>query len=190
MKKVESLKSKLKPGEVYRRADLEKWSTAVDRHLQDLVKSGVLEKLAGGLYYVPKQSVFGKAPANDNELVEAFLKDNRFVITSPNDYNGLEVGTTQLYNTRLVYNYMRHGNFKLGNRTFQFVRKLYVPEKVTKEFLFVDLVNNLKNLPEDQSAILQKVKEKVALLDKSRLKYIVSRFGTVSTRKFFDSIMK
>lgn len=190
MKKVESLKRKLKPGEVYRRADLEQWSTAVDRHLQELVGSGVLEKLAGGLYYVPKQSVFGKAPANDNDLVEAFLKDNRFVITSPNEYNGLGVGTTQLYNTRLVYNYKRHGDFKLGNRTFRFVRKLYVPEKVSKEFLFVDLVNNLKNLAEDQSAVLQKVKEKVVLLDKSRLKYIVSRFGTVSTRKFFDSIMK
>src|SRR5580692_9296269 len=102
MKQVEVLKNRLKEGEVYRRADLRKWSTSVDRHLQQLVKDGTLEKLSGGLYYVPKQSVFGKTPADEKELVGAFLKDDRFLVMSPNDYNTLGVGTTQLYNMRRV----------------------------------------------------------------------------------------
>lgn len=190
MKQVEALKRKLKQGEVYRRAELEQWSTAIDRHLQELVKTGTLEKLANGLYYVPKQSIFGKAPAEDHELISAFLKDSRFVIVSPNDYNSLGVGTTQLYNTRRVYNYKRHGDFKLGNRTFHFVRKPYVPEKVTQEFLLVDLVNNLKELAEYETKVLENVKEKAKAMNKARLKYLTDHFGTVRTRKLFDSFWK
>jgi hypothetical protein len=121
VEKLDLLKKKLRRGKVYRRADLQQWSKSVDRHLQELVKEGTLEKLSGGLYYVPEHSTFGNVPAEENDLVEGFLKDNHFLITSPNDYNALGVGTTQLYNTRRVYNHKRHGEFKLGNRSFQLV---------------------------------------------------------------------
>ena len=60
------------PGQVYRREDLARWSNAVDRHLRQLVEEGTLTKLAGGLYAYPKQTVFGKAPAEDDELVALF----------------------------------------------------------------------------------------------------------------------
>jgi hypothetical protein len=187
--KVELLKKNLKQGEVYRRADLQLWSTAVDRHLQELIKEGVLEKLSGGLYYVPTQSAFGKAPADENELIRAFLKDDRFVITSPNDYNMLGLGTTQLYNMRKVYNYKRHGEFKLGNRTFQFVRKQFVPEKISKEFLLVDMVNNFKNLAEYQPALMENVFKKSKEMNSKELRELVRNFGTVGTKKIFASIL-
>src|ERR1700749_1014292 len=95
VKPLDTLRKKLKPGEVYRRADLQAWSTSVDRHLQELVKNGTLEKLSGGLYYVLTQSTFGKVPAEEHALVEAFLKDRDFLLTSPGDYNALGVGSTQ-----------------------------------------------------------------------------------------------
>jgi len=40
MKQVELLKKQLKPGKVYRRADLAQWSKSVDRHAQELVENG------------------------------------------------------------------------------------------------------------------------------------------------------
>lgn len=190
MKTLNTLKKQLKPGEVYRRADLQQWSTAVDRHLQDLVKDGTLEKLSGGLYYVPRLSVFGKTPADEHELVTAFLKDDDFVVTSPNDYNALGLGTSQLYNERRVYNKKRHGKFKLGNRTFNFVRKPFVPGKLTKEFLLVDLVNNLGRLEEDQPALLDNVKLKLGEMDLGKLMGLVDNFGTVGTRKKFSEFLK
>jgi hypothetical protein len=58
----------------------------------------------------------GEFPA----LVKAFLKTDRFVLTSPNAYNQLGLGTTQLYNKRVVYNQKRHGTFPLGNRLVTF----------------------------------------------------------------------
>ena len=119
-----------------------------------------MEKLSGGLYYAPQNSAFGKTPAEEHELLRAFLKDDRFLVTSPSDYNALGVGTTQLYNTRRVYNHKRHGTYKLGNRMFHFVRKLYVPKKLTREFLLVDLVNNLNHLAEDQPTLVENIKKK------------------------------
>lgn len=190
MKQLEKLKRQLKPGEVYRRADLLEWTSAIDRHLPQLVKDGALEKLSGGLYYAPRQSVFGKTPADEQELVSSFLKDNRFVVTSPSDYNTLGVGTTQLYNERRVYNQKRHGVFKLGNRTFNFVRKPYVPTKVTREFLLVDLVNNINRLEEDQKVLLDNVKRKVKEVDKNKLKQLVRDFGTVGAKKKFADLLK
>ncbi|HEY1047297.1 MAG TPA: DUF6088 family protein, partial [Bacteroidia bacterium] len=118
MSRLKELKSKLRSGKVYRRSDLSEWSNAVDRHLKELLKEGVLEKLSQGLYYVPKTSVFGRVPPDEETLVRSFLKDNRFLILTPNSYNSLGLGTTQLYNKKVVYNHKRLGKFKLGNREF------------------------------------------------------------------------
>jgi hypothetical protein len=48
------------------------------------------------------------------KLVASFLRDDRFLLVSPNAYNILGVGTTQLHNTPVVYNHQRHGRFNLG----------------------------------------------------------------------------
>lgn len=189
VKTLALIKKHLKAGSVYRRADLMDLSTSVDRHLHQLVADGTLVKLSGGLYYKPKETAFGKAPADEEALVRSFLKDDDFVITYPNNYNNLGLGTTQLYNKRRVYNRKRHGEFTLGNRSFEFVRKPYVPGKVTKEFLLVDLVNNLKNLEEDSSAVLTNVESKLGDMDAKRLKQLVRKFGTISTKKFFSPII-
>ena len=70
------LRQHIKQGEVYRRSDLEYYSTAIDRHLAQLTKEGILIKLNQGLYYAPKQSKFGVVPPDDRQLVERFLKDD------------------------------------------------------------------------------------------------------------------
>ncbi len=189
MTRIEELKQHLKAGKVYRRADLRKWSNSVDRHLQQLVAEGVLEKLSGGVYYVPKKSAFGKAPANDASLVHSFLKDGRFVIVSPNDYNVLGLGTTQLYNSQKVYNHKRHGKFQLGNRTFHFIRKPHVPTRVTEEFLLVDFLNNLDTLAEEKLSLLSNVSKKVKKMNALKLKLAAREYGTIRTRKFLDPLL-
>lgn len=183
MTALEKVKSHLKEGAVYRRNELAQWSASVDRHLNALVQDGTLEKLSQGIYHVPQKSVFGKTPPEEQALVRSFLKDDRFLLTSPNAYNSLGVGTTQLYNTRIVYNHKRHGEFVLGNTKFEFRMQPYFPEKITPEFLLVDLVNNLDTLAEDRQAILNKVLAKIATLDASKLQYAVQTYGKVRTKK-------
>lgn len=189
MNRLEELKSHLKQGRVYRREDMIEWSNAIDRHLEKLVEESVVEKLAQGLYYVPKISAFGKVPPDEDVLVRGFLKDDRFLLVSPNSYNSLGVGTTQLYNKKVVYNHKRHGIFKLGNREFDFQRKYDFPTKITQEFLLVDLVNNLEELAEDRAVVLNKVLSKAKQLPTQKLKLAITKYGSVKAKKLFKEVI-
>jgi hypothetical protein len=189
MTKLQDFKKHLRPGHVYRRQDLARWSNAVDRHIRQLVEEGTLRKLAGGLYLRPKETVFGKAPAEDEKLVASFLKDHRFLLASPNAYNTLGVGTTQLYDKTVVYNYKRHGQFSLGGRTFDFRVKPSFPSKLTTEFLLVDLVNNLERLAESREEVLARVKERATALNVPRLQRAAREYGNVRTKKFFSEAL-
>jgi hypothetical protein len=186
MTKLDELKRHLKPGRVYRREDLTRWSTSVDRHLKQLVESGVLGKLSGGLYACPKETVFGQAPAKDSDVVSAFLKDDRFLLASPNAYNSLGVGTTQLYDKTVVYNHKRHGDFQLGGRKFAFRVKPRFPKSLTKEFLLVDLVNNVDQLAEAKNEVLNRVTQRLTSSDGPRLRRAVREYGSERTKKFFE----
>jgi hypothetical protein len=190
MTKLQELKRHLRPGRVYRRQDLAQWSNAVDRHLKQLVSEGTLTKLAGGLYLYPKETAFGKAPPEDGKLVGTFLKDDRFLLASPNAYNSLGVGTTQLYDKTVVYNHKRHGTFFLGGRKFNFRVKPSFPRTLSKEFLLVDLVNNLDRLAESKKEVLARVKERVESYDLPRLERAAREYGNVGTKKFFAQALK
>jgi hypothetical protein len=189
MTKLQEVKKHLRPGHVYRRQDLARWSKAVDRHIKQLLQEGTLRKLAGGLYLCPKDTVFGKAPAEDEKLVASFLKDNRFLLASPNAYNTLGVGTTQLYDKTVVYNHKRHGQFSLGGRSFDFRVRPAFPRKLSKEFLLVDLVNNLDRLAESRDEVLVRVKEQAASLDMPRLQRAAREYGNVRTKRFFSEAL-
>ncbi len=190
MDRVAELKQQLKPGKVYRREDLTKYSNAVDRHLAQLVDEGFLEKVATGLYYFPKQSVFGTVPPDDEVLVRSFLKDDHFLLTSPNSYNALSVGTTQLYNKRVVYNHKRHGEVDLNGRKFFFHKTPYFPRKATPEFLLVDLVNHLDTLAEDREMVLRNALVKAKTMDFNKLKYAVREYGHSKTKKLFQPVLQ
>ncbi len=190
MSKLDELKKHLRAGQVYRRSDLAQWSNAVDRHMKALVRAGVLKKLSGGLYYYSKKTSFGEVPPEDEKLVRAFLKDDRFLLTSPNAYNALGVGTTQLYNEQVVYNHKRHGKFQLGGRMFDFRIKPHFPYTSSEAFLLVDLVNNLDALAEDTQKVLSRIKTKALRMDYKPLQKAVNAYAGGKAKNFFNEAMK
>ncbi|MHB1936852.1 MAG: hypothetical protein ACYCOR_09715 [Acidobacteriaceae bacterium] len=173
----------LRAGRVYRREDLLPFSKAVDRHLRELVADGLLTKLAQGLYYAPRNSNFGALPPADGALIAAFLRDKDFLMFSPSAYNSAGLGTTQLYHRTWVYNHKRHGIFKLGNREFDFRMKPRFPRKLTPEFLFVDALNHLGELAEDQAEVMARAKDRMSSFDQQRLQRALANYGTVATKK-------
>jgi hypothetical protein len=177
------LADELQAGRVYRREDLARLSNAVDRHLNELVSAGMLKKLAPGLYYAPKQSNFGPLPPTDEQVVKGFLRDKDFLVFSPSSYNTVGLGTTQLYNSTLVYNHKRHGVFRLGNRQFDFRVKPRFPKKISREFLYVDLLNNLGELAEDRDAVLSQAVSKLPSFEMDRLQEALESYGNMATRK-------
>ena len=186
MTKFDQFKAKLSPGQTYRRADLVEWSTAVDRHLKQALQAGVLTKLSSGLYYAPKQTAFGAAPPKDATLVSTFLKGAPFLLVSPNAYNGLGVGATQLHNMTVVYNHKRHGTFALGGRSYVFRMKPVFPRTLSVEFLLVDLVNNLDQLGEDTEDMRRRVMVRLAATDQTALRKAVQSYGSERTKTFFN----
>ena len=186
MNALEELKKHLRPGQVYRRVDLEQWSTAVDRHLKQMVEGRILQKLSQGLYYYPEKASFGPVPPEDEKLMRAFLKSDDFLLTSPNLYNSLGVGTTQLYNKRVVYNHKRHGLFELGGKEFDFRLKHKFPKELSEEFLLVDLLNNLNELAEDREDVLRRVKEKILKDSESQIRRSVNAYAGERTKTLFN----
>lgn len=191
MKKLSTMRSHLRAGKVYRREQLKSYSPSVDRELKVLVESGTLRKLETGLYYVPKKTVFGEAPPDRKEVIKAFLGDDDFLLTSPNNYNSLGVGTTQLYNNTVVYNHKRHDKLQLAGSFLEFRRPAKgFPKSLSKEFLLVDLLNNLDNLPEDANSVRQHVKRKLEQFDKTKLKLMVKKYGKIKIKNFFEELLK
>ncbi|NHK27107.1 hypothetical protein FF098_004210 [Parvularcula flava] len=189
MTALSDLKRKLRPGQVYRRADLARWSKSVDRHLRQLVEEGRLVKVSAGLYRTPRKTRFGDAPAAPDKLVERFLKDDRFLMVSPNAYNGLGVGATQLYNETIVYNAKRHGRHELDGRKYDFRQKPWFPTRVTPEFLLVDLVDNLGRLAEDQDALASRAKERARQMDRQALKKAVRDYGGQRAKRLLGPVL-
>lgn len=190
MSALNELKKRLRPGQVYRRQDLAKWSTAVDRHLRQLVDEGRLKKVSGGLYMAPRKTRYGLAPAPAEKLVESFLKDDRFLMVSPSAYNGLGVGATQLYNEPVVYNLKRHGRFELGGRVYDFRKKPSVPAKLTQEVLLVDLLQNLDRLAENKSEVLPRALRRARDMNPSRLTKAARDFGSVRAERLVSQALE
>lgn len=187
---MDLLKQHIKQGEVYRRSDLEYYSTAIDRHLAQLTEKGSLIKINQGLYYAPKQSKFGAVPPDDRQVVERFLKDEDFLIISPNVFNSLGLGLTQLYNTTWVYNHKRKGEFHLNGKTFEFKLKSSFPKNISEEYLLVDLLNNLESLAEDVTLVLDKLPNNVRSFNTDALMKATQQYGSGKTKRVIKSIVR
>jgi len=182
MKNAEKLKNTMQPGQVYRRQDLVSSSTAVDRDLKTLVASGDVQKLAGGLYYRPDKNSFGVTRPDDRGLLRAFLKTDDFLLTSYNHFNQLGLGLTQVYNHYLVYNHKRSGDFTLGGKRFKFRLVPAYPHELSKEFLLVDLLNNLKHLPDNTDLVRQNLKYHLSAFNLKKVRECLARYGRPASR--------
>ena len=115
-------------------------------------------------------------------------KINNSSLCSENAYNSLGVGTTQLYNEKLVYNYKRDGRHMLNGRSFYFLKRPRFPTKSSQEFLLVDLMNNLHLLAEDKESVLKNATEKAQYMDRSKLMRAVHSYAGARARKFFEGL--
>jgi hypothetical protein len=187
---MNQLNQHIKNGQVYRRSDLEYYSNSIDRHLAELTAEGLLIKVSQGLYYAPRKSKFGIVPPDDNSLIERFLKDDDFLLISPNSYNGLGFGLTQLYNITWVYNHKRKGKFELNGKLFEFTLKTSFPKIVTKEFLLVDLLNHLEFVAEEQAVVINKLPSKLKDFNLNELMKITQQYGSGKTKRILKSLIR
>ena len=173
----------MKMGRVYRRQDLLGQTTALDRDLKSLVSKGLVKKLSGGLYYRPRKSPYGTPPPPNEALVKAFLKTDDFLLTSYDYFTQLGLGLTQVYNHHLVYNHKRSGYFLLGGKRFKFRVVPAFPTSLTKEYLLVDMLNNLTKLPDNSEFVERNLKTSLREYDQKRLHECLAHYGRPMARK-------
>lgn len=180
----------IEQGKVYRRSDLEYFSSSVDRELAALINNEYLIKVSQGLYYAPLKSKFGIVPPNEHVLIERFLKEDDFLILSPNSYNVLGLGLTQLYNVTWVYNHKRKGTIELSGQKFEFKIKSSFPKQLSKEFLLIDLLNNIHLIAESQNDIIQKLPIKILEFDQEKLRQMTLRYGSGACKSLIKSLLR
>lgn len=183
------LLSNLTQGHVYTRGELAGLSKSVDRELKWL-EGNQLKKVAPGLYYYPAQSRFGSLPPEDNELIRKFLGTSDFLVLPLSLYNNLELGLTQLPTTVKVYNHKRHATITLADRQYEFKRPNNgFPKKIDKEFLLIDLLNNLDSIGEDPEIIKQRIVRKINNFNSLFLLISVERYGKIAAKKFLRDLL-
>jgi hypothetical protein len=89
-----------------------------------------------------------------------------------------------------VYNHKRKGTFKLNGKTFEFKIKSSFPNKLAKEFLLVDLLNNLDELAEDQNKALRNLPNKLSDFNGHELLRVTQQYGSGKTKQLLKSIFR
>ena len=185
------LLSKISAGKVYSWSELKKHSRSPGRDITRLLQAGLLKKVGPGLYLRPKKSRFGAVPATEEQLVRQFLKTKDFLLFSTNQYNVLGLGLTQLKNETVVYNTKRHDTVYLSDRAYHFKRPNNgFPKKLTKEFLLVDLINNIKFVGESSEDLKNRIVDKVCAgqFNQPLLQELAVKYGKISTKKFMNQL--
>ena len=100
------------------------------------------------------------------------------------------MGLTQLYNTIWVYNHKRKGEFKLNGKIFEFKIKSSFPNQLTKEFLLVDLLNNLDELADDKYQTLKNLPKNLNGINDDELMRVTQQHGSGSTKQLLKSIYR
>lgn len=174
---------RLEPGRVYRTRDLAPWSKNTPRLARRLEREGTLVRLRNGLFLHPRTGRFGPVPPTDVELLRRFLDHTPFVVTGPDRWNALGLGTTAAFAYPRVYNRKRSGMFTLGGRVFD-LHKVAFPEHPPKEWYVVDLLENAERGGASRSELeraLAKALRRRAF-DPRRLRKMAEEFGLKRTQ--------
>ena len=117
------------------------------------------------------------------------MKTDDFLLTSPNAYNSLGLGLTQLSNELVVYNRKRIGKFELGGIVFNFKRPINFPKTPSREFFLVDLLNNLEELPDPLDSLLSSLGRRIKEFSRPKLERNARAFGKARTIKMLMSLI-
>lgn len=179
------------PGCVYRTRDLRQWTENPTRMAKRLVAQGRLKPLAQGLYAAPRPTRFGEAPPKAEAILDALLDHTPFVLTGPEYWNALGLGSTALFPKQLVYNTKRSGEFDLGGRRF-ILRRVAFPAQVTREWYAVDLVEHRDTVGLATDVLVRRMRNVITQggLDRDRLRETAREYGTRNTQNLVQQALE
>jgi hypothetical protein len=179
----------LKPGRVYRTADLARWGRNATRLARRLESDGRLRQLAHGLYVCEARSPFGPVPPTDEAVLGAFLNRSPYVISGPSRWNRLGLGSTAMFADTWVYNTRRTCTLKVGSRRLH-LRRVRFPRRPTPEWYAIDLLLHHRavgmSLDDLEGALRSALS--AGRFDPHLLREAAGEYGIQSTRDLVDRI--
>lgn len=174
----------LKAGQVYRTRDFARWTSNPPRLVRRLTQEGRLRPLAHGLFAYPKQGRFGAVPPTDEAVMRAFLGGAPFVLTGPERWNALGLGTSAAFAAQLVYNTKRSGEFQLGGRRY-LLRRVAFPTRPSPEWFVVDLFQHAEQAAADRDDLTRALGEALrrGRFAADRLRACAQEYGSRDTQQ-------
>lgn len=139
---------------------------AIFKSLERMVKKGELKRAEKGLYYIPKNSIFGELSLSIKEFIQKYLYigDRRIgYITGVNLFNKYGL-TTQLSNSIEIATNTRKNPREFDGIKIKFIQnKAPITEKNIKYLEILDILKNLKKIPDSNIAESYMLVKKVIL---------------------------
>jgi predicted transcriptional regulator of viral defense system len=169
---------------------------AAAKTLERLIKKGIIKRISTGVFYVPKQTMFGEIKPQEEELLKSYLFDNGkriAYITGLSLYNRLGF-TTQIPKTIKIASRDKRIYAAIGNIKGKPI-KSYIDVTENNYYLLeiLDVLKDFKQIPDlDKKSGIKLLTERmkkfedneISLLIKYALKY------PPRTRAFLGSILE
>ncbi len=184
--KVEEKINSIKDGETFTYQQLSidnsEYQTAA-KSIERLIKKGIIKRISPGIFYKPKQTVFGELLPNNEEIIKPYLfKNNKRIayITGTLLYNKLGL-TTQVPQTIKIAS--RENEIKINKSNIKAIPAKSYVDVTNKNYQYLEILDAIKDFKKIQdlniengiiilSNILKKFKqEEVRKIIKYSLKY-------------------
>lgn len=170
---------------------------AIFKSLERMVKKGELKRAEKGLYYIPKNSIFGELSLSIKEFIQKYLYigDRRIgYITGVNLFNKYGL-TTQLSNSIEIATNTRKNPREFDGIKIKFIQnKAPITEKNIKYLEILDILKNLKKIPDSNIAesymLIKKVILSLAYEEIMTLLELAEKYYTVVVLALLGSMVE
>lgn len=116
--------------------------------------------------------------------MRAFLDGAPFVLTGPERWDALGLGTSASFAAQLVYNTKRSGEFQLGWRRY-LLRRVALTKQPSPEWFVVDLFQHAEQAAADRDDLTRALGEALRRgpFDADRLRTFAQEYGSRDTQR-------
>ena len=168
------------------------------KSFERLVKLGKIRRAERGVYYIPKESIFGELPLSKNELLKKYLYEGEGTVVGYLSVNNLfnKYGlTTQIANEIEITTNKRKNQKKYENFTIKFnYNKAPINQENIKYLEILDILKNIKYILdsdiEESYKIIQKTFLKFSNIELNKLINLANKYYPIRVIALLGSMLE
>lgn len=169
---------------------------ALSKAFSRLSKTGIIKRLKKGLYYKPKQTVFGELKPGENEIVKILTQNKKSIAgykTGVSEYNRLGL-TTQVPKGIVIKAKGNKRKGKIGNLEIKYKSlSVNMKQNDSDKLQILDALKNIKRIPDTNAGTsitrLISIVQDMSLREKYRLLWLSKKYNA-QTRALLGAIFE